>query len=96
MCARGPIDHRSGLVVHNTYVLYVSILYIYTYRYEEKPRFEITASALVAGSVKRVHVMTLTKHTYGIYYGVDGQKIVDALAKGNVTKLEVAVLGFLF
>ena len=43
-----------------------------------------------------MHVMTLTKHTYGIYYGVDGQKIVDALAKGNVTKLEVAVLGFLF
>ena len=53
---------------------------------------EIVAKSLVAGIVKRVHVLTLMKPTYGIFFAKDAGVIADEIEKTKMTKAQVPLI----
>jgi hypothetical protein len=43
---------------------------------------------MMGGVVKRLHIMTLTRKGYGLFFNVDADSIKTAMASRYMTKLE--------
>ena len=55
---------------------------------EDNPRVEVTATAVLEGAPRRVHVFTLTRRGFGAKHNAFANKVASRIDKENITKGE--------